>query len=208
MAKTLRLLLVDDHFFVRVGLAQAINDEPDMQVIGEADSGKMALSLFQRHRPDVVLLDMHLLDSTGDEILVRMREIDIKVRCILFSVSLCEEDVYRGVHAGAASYLSKSVARDELLAAIRLVNNGEQYFSPQVKEILTRRQQRPGLTPRETQILRCLVSGLSNKEIAKSLAISAATVKLHITHLFEKMGVEDRTQAVAEALIRGIHRPE
>ncbi len=204
----IRILLVDDHFFVRMGLSQAINDEPDMTVVAEADSGALALELFQRLRPSVVLLDMHLLDVTGDQVLTQMRMIDESFSCVLFSVSICEEDICRGASSGASAYLPKSVSRDELIQAIRMVADGGVYFPPIVQEILERSQRRPKLTPREIQTLQCLVNGLSNKEIAKSLSISSATVKLHITHVFEKLGVEDRTQAVAEAITRGLSRPE
>lgn len=203
----LRVLLVDDHFFVRVGLTQAINDELDMIVVAEADSGATALDLFAKHRPSVVLLDMHLPDTTGDEVLAQMLALDASLRCILFSVSISEEDVYRATRSGAAAYLPKSVPRDELITAIRMVAEGNEYFPEIVQKILQRRQQRPDFTPREMQVLNCLVNGLSDKEIAKSLSISGATVKLHISHVFEKMGVSDRTQAVTEAIVRGLFRP-
>lgn len=207
-AKPLRILIVDDHFFVRMGLSDALSDEPDIEFIAQAASGEEAIEQFRACRPDVVILDLLLPDMEGSEVLRRLSDEPHPSRFIILSVNESEEDIFRCVEAGAAAYLPKSIERQELLHAIRQVAGGREYFPQGVAEKLDQRRQRSHLTAREMETLTLLVRGLSNKQIAATLRISQATVKLHVGHIFEKLGVSDRTQAVTAAIARGIVRLE
>ncbi len=201
----IRVLLVDDHFFVRMGLADSLSDEPTIEVIGQANSGREAIIQYVRLLPDVMVLDLRLGDMDGDEVLSSLTGQGVtSIRCVMLSINEGEEDIHRCVQAGASAYLPKSTERSELIVAIKAVAAGEKYYPHRIAHKLSMRDHRASLTPRELETLECLVSGLSNKEIAAELNISAATVKLHLGHLFQKMEVVDRTQAVTAAIHRGI----
>ncbi len=198
------VLLVDDHFFVRLGLTDSLRDELGIDVIGQAASGQEAIEQFMELQPDVMLLDLRLPDMRGDEVLSELSHRGQSFRCVILSANDSEEDIYRCTQAGATSYLSKSVERSDLIAAIGEVAQGGTYFPPEMLRKLRLRSERADLTPRELQTLEHLAGGMSNKEIAVEMAISQATVKVHITHVFEKLHVSDRTQAVAAAIQRGM----
>ncbi len=200
----LRLLLVDDHFFVRMGLADSLRDEGSIEVVGQATSGGQAIEMFVELRPDVMILDLLLPDMRGTEVLTELSRRDESFRCLMLSVNESEEDIFRCVEAGASAYLPKSTDRSELIRAIQTVAGGGSYFPADVERKLQLRRDRSNLTPRELQALEFLVGGFSNKEIASAMKISQATVKLHIGHLFQKLEVMDRTQAVTAAIQRGI----
>lgn len=200
----IRLMIADDHYFVRMGLADSLRDEPDFDVIGEAESGGQAIVMYRDLQPDVLILDLMLGDMRGDEVLAELKNVtDGPVFCVMLSVNEGEEDIHRCVREGAKAYLSKTAPREDLIRAVRTVSQGEEYFLPAIRAKLSQREQRSDLTPRELQTLRCLVAGLSNREIAKELQISEATAKLHVGNLLQKLDVMDRTQAVTAAIERG-----
>lgn len=205
---TLRLMLVDDHFVVRAGLAGSLSIEPDIEIVAECGTGEDAVAVVEEARPDVILLDWRLPGMDGPETAVQLLAKVPQARIISLTVFEGEEDIYMAVEAGVSSYLPKSVDRSELLAAIRAVHAGGTAFPEEIQRKLELRRSRPGLTDREREVLRCIVLGRSNKEIASDLGVSEVTVKFHVTHLLEKLGVQDRTQATAAAYERGMIHPE
>jgi DNA-binding NarL/FixJ family response regulator len=200
----IRLLVVDDHFVVRIGLASALNLEPDMEVIAEAKDGREAVEAYERHLPDVVVMDYQLPHLNGAEATTALRAKYPDARVIILSVYKGEEDVHRAVQAGAAGYLPKSSEPQELLDAIRVIHKGRRYFPTAINAALASRAARSELSDREAEVLNALVRGRSNKEIAIALGISENTVKVHTTRVFEKLGVADRLEAVTAAIQRGI----
>ena len=200
----IRVLVVDDHFVVRIGLASALNLEPDMEVAAEAKDGREAVEAYERHRPDVVVMDYQLPHLNGAQATTAIRAKDPAARVIILSVYKGEEDVHRAVQAGASGYLPKSSEPQELLEAIRVIYRGRRYFPTAINAALASRAARSELSDREREVLDALVRGRSNKEIASSLGISENTVKVHATRVFEKLGVADRLEAVTVAIQRGI----
>lgn len=202
--RKLRLLLVDDHSVIRMGLTGSLNLEPDLTVIGEAGKGGQAIELHRKLRPDVVLMDFRLPDMTGVEATKTICREFPDARVLMLTVHEGEEDVYRAIQAGALGYVQKSIGWRELLAAIRSVAAGERYLPPELAARLKERLGREPLSERELEVLHLIVRGQSNKEIGVSLNISDVTVKRHITHILEKLHVLDRTQAAIAAIQRGI----
>src|SRR3954468_14110705 len=203
-ASPIRLLIVDDHFVVRIGLASALNLEPDMRVVAEARNGREAVGLFERHKPDVVVMDYQLPEMNGAEATAEIRRKWPEARVIVLSVYKGEEDVHRAVQAGASGYLPKSAEPRELVEAIRAIHRGERYFPAAIHAALARRAGRGGVSEREREVLTLIVRGRSNKEIAATLGISENTVKVHTTKVFEKLNVADRLEAATAAIQRGI----
>ena len=207
-AGKIRLLVVDDHFVVRIGLTSALNLEPDMEVVAEAKTGREAVDAYARVRPDVVVMDYQLPELNGAEATAAIRAAHPDARVIILSVYKGEEDVHRAVAAGASGYLPKSSEPNELLDAIRVVRRGRRYFPQSIDAALASRAARTELSDREREVLAMLVRGRSNKEIGIALGISENTVKVHTTKVFEKLGVADRLEAVTVAIQRGIvHLP-
>lgn len=200
----IRLLIVDDHFMVRLGLASALNLEEDMEVVAEGRTGAEAVSLYVTHRPDVVVIDYQLPELNGAEATAAIRAKDPAARVIVLSVFKGEEDVHRAVQAGAKGYLPKASEPGELMEAIRALYAGGTYFPPAIDAALATRAGRGELSDRERQVLEAIVRGRSNKEIAGALGISENTVKVHTTRVFEKLGVADRMEAITAAISRGI----
>lgn len=200
----IRLLIVDDHFVVRIGLASTLNLEPDMKVVAEARTGKEAIALYQQHRPDVVIMDYQLPELNGAEATRAIRAIDGEARVIVLSVYKGEEDVHRAVQAGASGYLPKSSEPAELVGAIRAIHAGGRFFPASINAALAQRAGRVELSEREKQVLEMIVKGRANKEIAHQLGISENTVKVHTTRIFEKLQVADRLEAATAAIQRGI----
>ncbi len=199
-----KILIVDDHSLLRLGLIEAIESYGEMEVIADVSNGKEALEAYERSRPDVVIMDMRMPEASGAEVTRLLVDKDPEVRILILSVYEGEEDVWRAVEAGASGYLTKGADTPDLLDAIISVARGENYFPARIAQKIKRRRERHHLTSREIEALQLLVRGLSNKEISKMLNISEATVKLHLSNLFEKLGVADRTQAVVAAVQRGI----
>jgi two-component system NarL family response regulator len=204
MTTPLQIMVVDDHYLVRMGLASIIGVEPDMRVCAEASSGEQAQVLFRSHRPDVTLMDLRLPGLNGAGTIQAIRQEFRDARFVMLSTYVCDEEVYGALQAGAMAYLVKSVQRDELMTAIRKAAAGQRHIPPEVAARLADRVARSQLSAREIEVLRLLVSGRRNREIAGALEITEGTVKLHVSSILEKLGAEDRTEAVTVALQRGI----
>lgn len=203
-----RILLVDDHFFVRMGLAASLNREPDLEIVGEAGTVAEAVARHREAEPDVTLLDGNLPDGHGLDALAKIHAEFPGARVIMLSIDESEEAVFRALEAGALGYLSKSTPRQQMLQAIREVAEGRSFLPPELAAKVEQRSRRQELTAREIEVLGLVVKGTPNKLIADALGISEMTVKVHLTRIFEKLGVQDRTSATTAALQRGLARLE
>jgi len=203
-----RVLLVDDHALLRTGVANIINHEPALEVVAEAANGHDAIEAFRTVRPDVVLMDLRMPGMEGVEAVTRIREIDPQALVVVLTTYDADEDIARALKAGAKAYILKDIAAEGLIRCIRDVLAGKTYLAPSAAAKLAERVTQVQLTPRELAALRLLANGQSNKEIATSLEISERTVKSHLAHLFEKLGVTSRTEAVRVATRRGLVRLE
>jgi DNA-binding NarL/FixJ family response regulator len=204
MSDPIRIMIVEDHAIVRQGLAALLGTVPDFRVVAEADGLSQAIALFQQHKPDITLMDLRLGKEMGVDAITRIRAGYPDARIIVLTTFDGDEDIYRAMQAGARGYLLKGMDSDELVEAIRAVYAGRKRIPPSVAQRLAERMSGPALTSRETEVLRQIVLGSNNKEIAATLNISEATVKTHINNLLSKLGVSDRTQAATTALQRGI----
>jgi two-component system NarL family response regulator len=202
----IRVLIVDDHELVREGLAELLGRETGIEVTGKASSGAMALELYGRVRPDVTLVDLRMTPMDGIETIGALRDLDPDARIILLTTYDTEEDIYRGLRAGAASYLLKEVGLNELVDTIQAVSAGEKRIPAHIAAKLAEHMAKPALTPRQLDTLRLVVAGRSNQEIAAHLNITEGTVKAHVKAILSKFGARDRAQAAAIALKRGIVR--
>ena len=200
------VLLVDDHALLRTGVANIINQEADLQVVAEAGNGEEALAAYDRHHPDVTLLDLRMPVMEGVEVVRRLRERDPRARVIVLTTYDTDDEISRALKAGAKAYVLKDISADDLIACIRDVLAGKSYLAPAAAAKLAEGVTRVQLTPRELAALRLMADGKSNKEIANELGISDRTVKTHLGHLFEKLGVTSRTEAVKVATRRGLVR--
>ena len=200
----IRVMLVDDHYVVRIGLHAVIDLEQDMAIVAEAEDGTEAVKLFAQHKPDVVLMDLRMPGFSGIETAERIRKDFPNARILMLTTFDGDEDIYRAMEVGAYGYLLKNAPRPELLAAIRHVHSGKQYLPANIARSLAERDSSAPLTEREIEALQLASKGCSNKEIASVLAITEHTAKAHMKHILEKLGVEDRTGAVTLALRRGI----
>jgi len=204
MAEKLAIMLVDDHYLVRVGLTSVIALEADMTVCAEASTGEQAVGLFRARRPDVTLMDLRLPGMSGLKTTQAIRAEFPEARIIVLSTYISDEDTYAALQAGAMAYLVKSVGREELTQAIRKAAAGRRHIPAEVAARLADRMSRAHLSTRELDVLRLLVGGRRNREIASVLDITEGTVKLHVSSILGKLGVVDRTEAVTVALQRGI----
>jgi len=195
---------VDDHFMIRMGLSASLNVEPDMEVVAEAGNGEAAQAAYRKHHPSLVIMDVRLPGTSGAEATAAIVQEFPEARILMLSTHSGEEEVFRSLQAGARGYILKSAMREELLRAIREVFQGRPYLDPTVAPLLAARMSHRSLTGRELEVLRMVAKGLGNKEIAASLSIAEVTVKLHVSHVLEKLGVKDRTEAATVALQRGI----
>jgi len=202
----IRILLADDHAILREGVAAILNLEPDMEVVAQAATGRMAVNLYREYRPDVGLIDLEMPDGDGAEAISLIREFDAKARLMVLTVYSGEEDVYRSMSAGAKGYLLKSETPKIMTDSIRVIADGGRYLPPEIARKLADRLPREALSTRELEVLRLLVAGNSNSEIGLKLDISESTVKFHMNHVLAKLGVADRTQAVVTALRNGLVR--
>jgi DNA-binding NarL/FixJ family response regulator len=200
------VLVVDDHALLRTGVANIINQEPDLRVIAEASNGQEAIDAFERYRPDVTLLDLRMPVMEGVEAVRQIRERDPLAKVIVLTTYDTDEDISRALKAGAKAYVLKDISADLLIECIHDVLAGKTYLAPQAAAKLAEGVTRVQLTPRELSTLRLLADGRSNKEIANELEISERTVKTHLGHLFAKLGVTSRTEAVKIAMRRGLVR--
>jgi len=198
------LLLIDDHFVVRSGLVASLELEDDLQVVGEADRGEEAPRLFAQTRPVVVLMDLQLPGLSGINATAALLREHPDARVLIFSTFARDEEIQAALKAGALGYLQKSASRDALLAAIRSVARGELSLPPEIAQRLKDRLAEPEITPREREILTLVTRGNANKEIAATLGISEDTVKQHVSRILVKLKANDRAQATAEAIRRGL----
>jgi DNA-binding NarL/FixJ family response regulator len=208
----IRIVVVDDHPVVREGLVAMLQTQSDFEVVGEAASGADGLGLIAQLVPDVVLLDLELPGIDGVGVLRQLRARNDSARVIVFTVFDTDDRIIAAVEAGAAGYLLKGAPRSELFAAIRVVNGGGSLLHPLVASTVLRHvaRERDGetlsvsLTPREHSVLALLAHGKSNKEIAASLGVAERTVKFHVSAIFTKLGVSNRTEAVTRAVSTGL----
>jgi DNA-binding NarL/FixJ family response regulator len=204
---TVRVLIVDDHPVVRVGLRGMLAAADDLDVVGEAGSGQEALVLIATLRPDVVLMDLRMPGVDGATATARIGERFPDVRVLVLTTYDTDSDILRAIEAGAAGYLLKDAPIATLVEAVRAAARGETVLAPPVAARLVTRMRAPAveqLTPREVEVLSLVARGLSNVEIGRALFIGEATVKTHLLRAFAKLGVNDRTAAVTAALARGI----
>jgi DNA-binding NarL/FixJ family response regulator len=202
--KKIRVLVVDDHPLVRVGLRATIDAEPDMQVVAEAGDGLTAVTAFAAHRPDITLMDLRLPGMSGPETIAQIRATTPQAAIIVITTYDADADVYRAVQAGARGYLLKGIFPEGMLEAIRHVNAGGRLFAREVAARAEDKTPGPTLTSREVGVLELVAKGLSNREIGAALFVSEDTVKTHLKHVFAKLGVGDRTEAALLAIQLGI----
>lgn len=200
----IRVLCVDDHRIVREGIALIIGRQPDMMVVGSAGTGEEAVELFQRHRPSVTLMDLQLGRMSGVDAIRAIRRCDKDARIVVLTMYQGEEDIFRAIDAGAATYLLKDMLADDLIRVVREVHAGERPVSANVQALLSERAGRPTLTPREVQVVELIAQGMRNKEIAVSLGISEETAQVHVRNILGKLKVQDRTAVIQVAVRRGI----
>lgn len=202
------VMLVDDHFVVRSGLAASLDLEDDIEVVAEVERGEDAVAFYEKSRPRVVLVDMQLPGMNGVDVTAALREADEEVGILIFSTFARDDEVQAALDAGALGYLQKSADRQELIAAIRSVAVREPYLPAGLADRLSGLQLGPTITLREREILDLISKGRANKEIGSELGIAEDTVKRHISNIFQKLNVSDRAQATAEAIRRGIVKIE
>jgi DNA-binding NarL/FixJ family response regulator len=205
---TIRVLCVDDHPLVRKGIASILANEPDMELVAEANNGREAVSLFKEHKPDVVLMDLRMpeIDGTSATRLIRQEAPDAKI--IALTSYDGDQDIYRALEAGVRGYILKEMVHTEVVRAIRTVHSGKRLMPQEVAERLSEYFPQVALTPREVEVLGCVAKGMANKEIALQLGTASGTVKMHIQNILAKLGASDRTHAVTIAMERGIlHLP-
>ncbi len=202
--EVIRILVADDHLVVREGLCALINRRANMKVVADVGNGQEAVEQFFIHRPDVTLVDLRMPRMDGVEVIRTIRERAPDARVIVLTTFDEDEDIYRALRAGARGYLLKDVSRDELLECIRTVHGGESYIAPALAMKAAARLSSPDLSPREAEVLRLMADGKSNKEIGDELQITEGTVKVHVNHILDKLGVNGRTAAIVAALERGL----
>ncbi len=204
MTSPITLLLIDDHFVVRSGLVASLELEDDLKVIAESDRGEAASQLFTEHHPDVVLMDLQLPGISGIDATAALLRDHPGAHVLIFSTFARDEEIQAALKAGALGYLQKSSSRDSLLAAIRCVAKGGRSLPDEIAQRLKDRLAEPEITPREREILTLITRGNANKEIAATLGIGEDTVKQHVSRILMKLKVNDRAQATAEAIRRGL----
>jgi DNA-binding NarL/FixJ family response regulator len=204
----IRVLVVDDHPIVRQGLVSVLSDEPDLEVVGEASSGRAAVSLAARTRPDVILLDLEMPELDGVEAIPQLLSAAPRTGILVFTAYDTDERVLGAIRSGARGYLLKGTSAEEIARGIRTIYGGGSYLEPRVASKLMAAVSAPrraqGLSEREREVLRLVADGLPTKQIAASLSISERTVKFHVNSILHKLGADNRAQAVALAAQRGL----
>ena len=202
MTPRIRILVADDHPIVRSGLTSVLSTQADFEVVGEASNGDEAIVAASRLAPDLVLMDLRMPAKNGVDASAAILAERPATRVVVLTTYASDGEVLRAIEAGAVGYLLKDVPHDELFRALRAVARGERYLAPVVTERLLARWQQPArvtLTERELDVLRCVARGDGNKQIAATLGITEPTVKAHLVHIFDKLGVENRTAAARVA---------
>lgn len=205
-AAKVRVLVADDHPVVRQGVIANLKPQRDLQVVAEAGDGMEAITLIKKHLPDVVLLDLRMPRMDGLEVVAEVQAARLPCKVIIMTTFDSEEDVHRSMKHGARGYLLKDSSQDEILDAIRRVSAGETYLPARIVQKVAEGMRKPALSPRELEVLQCVATGKSNKEIGAQLFISEGTAKTHVKSLLEKLGAASRTAAVREGVHRGLVR--
>jgi DNA-binding NarL/FixJ family response regulator len=200
----IRVLVVDDHPAVRVGLAAVIAQEGDLHLVAQAESGSRAVELFREHRPDVVLMDLRMPGMGGVEATRTIVEEFPGARILALTTYQGDGDIRRALEAGARGYLLKDMLLTEVIVAVRAIHRGELVIPDAVAVRLAEGSGASELTERELEVLMLVARGLANKEIARSIGRTDETAKIHLKNIFAKLGVSDRTEAVTVALTRGL----
>ena len=204
--RSVRILVAEDHEIVRDGICAIINQQSDMVVVAEAKDGEQAVQLYREHQPDIVLMDLRMPTIEGVDAIAQIKSEFYEAKVIILTTYDTDEDIYRGLEAGAKGYLLKDTSAEELTTAIRVVNQGQKYVPPEVAMKLAERITTSELTNREMEVLKLLTKGNSNQEIGSILKITEGTVKFHVNNILSKLGASDRTQAVITGLKRGLTR--
>lgn len=205
----IRVIVADDHPVVRAGIVGLLALDDGLEVVGEASDGQEAADLARSLHPDVVLMDLRMPGLTGAQATALITQELPDVRVLVLTTYESDDDILGAIEAGASGYLLKAAPQEEIVAGVRAVAGGRTVLAPSIAATLVTRMrrdaaERPQLSPRETQVLRLVAAGRSNPEIARELFIAEATVKTHLLHVFEKLGVSDRTRAVTLALELGL----
>jgi DNA-binding NarL/FixJ family response regulator len=203
--RPIRLLIVDDHPVVRDGLRGVFTGDPDFEVVGEAGDGAEAVAMVERNPADVVLMDLRMPRMGGVEAIARLREAAPTTRVLVLTTFDTDRDVLPAIEAGATGYLLKDAPRDELVRAVRAASRGESVLSSAVAGRLMGQVRKPtqeALSRRELDVLKLIADGATNREAAGQLFVSEATIKTHLLHIYDKLGVRDRAGAVGEAYKR------
>jgi DNA-binding NarL/FixJ family response regulator len=202
--KKIRILIADDHYIVRMGLVALVNTDPDMEVVAEAADGSQAIELFEKHKPDLVLMDSRMTVKNGIEATIEIRKRNPEARVLILTAFDGDADIRKAFEAGAQGYVLKSSTGEKLIPALRAVAAGERWIPKEVAHRLSSRNSYETLTARELQVLNEIAKGLANKQIAANLGITEYTVKDHLKNILAKLRVADRTEAVSVSVQRGI----
>lgn len=200
----IRVLVADDHPVVRTGLAAVIAEEPDLELVAQAENGELAVALFRAHQPDVVLMDLRMPVMDGVAAIRAITSEFPAARILALTTYEGDADIRRALDAGARGYLLKDMLLTEVITAVRAVRRGERVIPIAVATRLAEFPERSELTERELEVLQLVARGLSNKEVARAIGRTDETVKIHLKNMFAKLGVADRTEAVTVALTRGL----
>jgi len=200
----IKLLVVDDHPVVRTGLVEILHSDSRLHVVAQAGSGREAIAQFSVTRPDVVLMDLRMPDMSGVEAIERIRQVDPDARVIIVTAVDGEDDIYRGLRAGAKGYILKDAPPPEVIDAVLMTMQGRRYLAPSVAAKLADHLDSNQLSEREVEILQWIATGLSNKGIARKAGITEGTVKFHVNNILSKLQCASRTEAVSLALKRGL----
>jgi DNA-binding NarL/FixJ family response regulator len=203
-AVKIKVLVVDDHPIMRVGIAAIIDATPDMTVVGQAGSGEEAVELFEKLQPDITLMDLRLPGMSGVDAIRTVMARHRNARFVVLTTYEGDEDIHQALQAGARSYIIKGMPHEALVNALRRVHAGGRFLPQPVSRALNARIPNSDLSEREREVLDLIVQGKSNKEIASDLGITESTVKCHVSVILMRLNVEDRTQAVVTALQRGL----
>ena len=200
----IRILVVDDHPIMRFGIATIINATPDMTTVAQAGSGEEAIELYDEHLPDITLMDLQLPGISGVDAIRTILARHADARFVVLTTYEGDEDIHQALEAGARSYLIKGMPHEALVSALRRVHSGGRFLPPPLSRVLSSRTPNSDLTAREREVLKLIVKGRNNKDIASELGITEATVKCHVGVILSRLNVTDRTQAAIAALQRGL----